>query len=182
MRWIPGRTSLRSSSSYASAFAGDAHPCQSRAGTRAAAHDRAPAGIVGRDADRDSGEHRDVRGNAEQLAHLLLALAHEAVDAGGETLVDRGEEDQHERRAGIDVPVRHRPFDLLAVLELVGLSIAIVVVVFARANEDVRGGRCEPRLHALMSDSVLAADGGQTLLGRGVGEDDQTLPLAVAAA
>ena len=40
---------------------------------------------------------------------------------GAEPLVDRREQDEHERRAGVDVPERNGPLDLLPVLKLVVL-------------------------------------------------------------
>ena len=92
---------------------------------RAPARERAPAGIVGLDADRDPGEHRDVRRNAQELAHLLLVLDTESVDTGCEAFVCRREEDQHERGAVVDMLGRivpHHPAAAENVAELHGPS------------------------------------------------------------
>src|SRR5918996_364540 len=153
------------------------------AGLRATARDRAPAGIGRRGSDRDEGDHVHVRGYAERRAELAGGLPRNAGDARGEPLVDRGEEEEHERCSRVDEPVRNRPVDLVPVLQLVGLAIALVVVVLTRADEDVDGRRLEPRLAVPGIRPAGVAQGAHNLRPSVLlGHDEQALALAVARA
>ena len=71
------------------------------------------------------------------------ALTGHAVDAGAEAFRQSCQLQQHEERAGIDVPVRCRPGDLLAVSELVLLAVALVVALLAHSDDHVH--RARPR-------------------------------------
>ena len=67
-------------------------------------------------------------GIPNRVAEPRRRLARDACEAGPETLVDRGEQDEHERRPRVDEPERDGPVDLLPVGELVRHPVAVVVV------------------------------------------------------
>src|SRR5262245_41722298 len=147
---------------------------------RPTTRDRAPARVGSSDPDGDERDDGDVVRNPETGPDALGRLALDSRQPGGESLVDRGEEEHHQGRAGVDVPERDRPLDLLTVDELVLLPVALVVVRLARAHEDVDGRAFEPGLSILRSrPSRLAHDS------RGLGpalvshDDEKPLPLAV---
>ena len=108
-------------------------------------------------------------------------MAHEG---RGEPFVERGEQDQHHRRSGVDEPVRHGPVDLDAAgrLQLVRLAIAIVVELLVRADDEVGGrGRDEGRRSAGDVARLVeaASDLGAKPL---VGHDHDALALAEPSA
>src|SRR4051794_33608396 len=116
---------------------------------RGAARLRAPPGIGTRVADADAGDEGELLRDSEEVPQLLLVVIEDPVDGRRETLLDRGEQDEHHRGAGIDVPERHGPLDLFAFLELVFSLVAVVVVALARHDEDLGSGGLEPPLDAL---------------------------------
>ena len=122
-------------------------------------------------------DDREVVGDPEQLARACVLLDRDAVDAGREALLERGEPEEHERGARVDVPERHRPHDLGAAgeRELVGLGVAVVVVLLARQDEEVRGGLEEPGLLALVGFGVH-----ERLDRLGIVDDEDPQALAVA--
>jgi hypothetical protein len=144
------------------------------AALRGAARALAPLGIGRGIAERDPGDDRKLAGDAQQLAPARLVLELDSVDAAGEPFLDRGQQDEHQRRAGVDVPVRHRPDDLAAAsrVELVGACVAVVVILLAGQHEDVRSGAAEPRFGAGIV--VLLRE---LLEQRRIVDDEQTLPL-----
>ena len=97
------------------------------------------------------------------------------VDGRRETLLDRGDEDQHHRRACVHVPERHGPLDLLPLLELVVPLVALVVVALARHDEDLGGGGLEPRLDAL--ERLVVPERRDLREELRVVDDEQPLPL-----
>ncbi len=108
----------------------------------------------------------------------------DAVHAGCEALVDRSQEEQHHRGAGVHEPERRRPFDLDAAGdgELVGLVVPIVVVLLACAHDHVNRRNGHPRLAPLRDPFVLVQELGDPAAHADVGDDDETLSLREAAA
>ena len=77
------------------------------------------------------------RGNAECLAQGVDLVGGHAEEQGAETSVDGGEQHQHGRHAGVDVPVRRAPARLVAVgPAFVGLGVAVEVRVLVRQAHD----------------------------------------------
>jgi len=109
-------------------------------------------------------------------------LDRHAKDTRRVALVDRGQQDKHHRRTRIHVPIRHGPFDLLAVLELVGPAIALVVALLARPdhNEDRRSA--DPRLSALAHRRRLVEELRDAFATLRLGDDQQAMSLAEASA
>ena len=96
--------------------------------------------------------------------------------------IDRREQDQHPGRAGVGVPVRDRPLDLLSPVELVRLPVALVVVLLAGADDDESPRAADPGREPLV-DIVLLGNGGRECTPAfRVGDDDETLTLAESCA
>src|SRR3970282_18127 len=122
---------------------------------RPATRDRAPARIRRRSADRHQRNQSHVIGDPERRPDLLgppTLLARRPPPARQprpQPLVDRPEQKEHESGTCVDEPKRDGPVDLLTVVELVGLAVALVIVVLARADENVDGCALEPELPAV---------------------------------
>src|SRR5262245_34723288 len=72
-------------------------------------------------ADRYDADDLEVAGDSELLAEQVVVLGRvETEEPGAETLVDRRQQKQHHRFAGVHPPPRDTPLDLFPVLELVG--------------------------------------------------------------
>src|SRR5439155_20478250 len=99
--------------------------------------------------DRDDADDLAVAGDPEQLTQPVVLVTDEPEQAGPEALVDRGEQEEHDRLAGVNPPPWNAPLDLLAgQLQLVGLGVAIVVVALAHRNDDVHRRARDPGLTA----------------------------------
>ena len=79
-------------------------------------------------AQGDDADDAAVVGDRERLVDVLVALRRHAEEQATQALVDRGQQHQQRRHAGVDVPVRHRPAGLVHVgPALVRLGVAAQV-------------------------------------------------------
>jgi hypothetical protein len=147
---------------------------------RRAARDAAPPRVGRRLAERHTGDDAEVVRDPEEIADSGVQFDRHAIDACAEPLVDGGQQHEHEGRTRVHEPERHRPLDLVAVLQLVGLAIPVVVVMLAGKHEHMRGGRPEPRLHVRGPFAGFLC--GEGLQRAGIGDDEQALALAEACA
>ena len=103
-------------------------------------HERGLLRIRDRPSDRHEADEVDVVGHVEQRLHGGDRLGENAEDATREPLVDRGELEQDERRARVDIP-EGPGADLLAWRSLCRPAVALVTALLPRADEDVHGRR-----------------------------------------
>ena len=105
-------------------------------------------------ADGHHAERLHVGGDGKDVAQRLVVSGEEA---GGEALVDRSEQQQHERSAGVHPPERHLPRRRGDRAGLVRLVVAPDVVVRAHAHGHGHRGPGHPRVEGVGQGPGLGA-------------------------
>src|SRR6184192_279360 len=124
--------------------------------------------------DPDRGEVVwDFQGRPDQV-HALRVWEGPS-EPRGEAFVDRRQDDQHHGATDVHPPVGNRPDQLLAVFQLVGLLVTLVVEPLADTRNELGTALADPAVVADVRVALFVGPLGDLRHERRVGDDHQTL-------